>query len=79
MGEINVTRRQSLLLCAIATDGAINALLFSPYRAEGPKLREMGLIVGLGDSTRISAEAHALLRATATPDPLRERREGGGR
>lgn len=60
-----LTNRQTRLLCDIATQGAINALLFSPYKSEGVTLREMGLIVGVGDNTTISAGAHAILRARA--------------
>ena len=64
-GMMELTTSQTRLLCDIATRGAIEALLFSPSRSEGPALREMGLIVGVGDSTTISADAHAILNAKA--------------
>lgn len=56
-----LTPRQIALLRDMRMDGAIDALLFSPFRLEGPGLRAAGLIGGIGDSTGITAKGFAAL------------------
>lgn len=53
------TASQISLMRDIRMKGAIDALLFSAHRAEGPGLRRAGLIGGFGDSTGLTEKGLA--------------------
>lgn len=58
-----LSSRQIGLLRDFRVQGMM-AFFDSPYRAEGPRLRELGMIGGIGDSTHITEAGMSAVKAS---------------